>query len=85
MSTIGSIPIDLADHYPVAWEANGNATLVHRRTGVVLLFAPDHAFTHVTPLPGCPNYTLHRIEGADTFAAWVEALAAQWLDAISPR
>ena len=30
MSTIGSIPIYLADHYPVAWEANGNATRAAR-------------------------------------------------------
>jgi hypothetical protein len=72
------IPIDLKAYYSIALEANGNTTLCHRVTGDVLLFAQDHSFDHVVPLEGCPEYTLYRIEGAPTFDAWVEAVAAQW-------
>ena len=74
-----TIPIDLDDWYPIAWEANGNTTLCHRETGDVLLFAPDHAFDHVTPLAGCPDHSLYTLEGAPTFSAWIETIADQWL------
>ena len=72
------IPIDLTAHYSIAREANGNTTLCHRSTGEVLLFAPDHAFDFVTPLEGCPEYTLYRIHGAPDLRHWVHAVARQW-------
>jgi len=78
----GGIPIQLADYYSISREANGNDTLCHRRTGEVLLFAPDHSFEHVVPLPGCPPYTLYRIDEAPTFTEWVETVARQWLEAL---
>ena len=73
-----TIPIDVNAYYSIAREANGNVTLCHRSTGDVLLFAQDHAFDHIVPLEGCPDYTLYRINGAPTFQAWVESVAAQW-------
>ena len=76
------IPIDVAQYYSIAREANGNATLAHRVTGEVVLFAPDHAFQHVHPYPGCPEYTLYRIDGAATFRDWVNTVARQWHDGI---
>jgi hypothetical protein len=33
---------------------------------------------HVTPLEGCPDYTLYRLRGAPRFEDWVEAVADQW-------
>jgi hypothetical protein len=74
----GGIPIELAAYYVISREVTGNATLCHRRDGDVLLFAPDHAFRHVVPLAGCPDYTLYRIKGAPGFVDWVEAVAKQW-------
>jgi hypothetical protein len=41
------LPIRLIDYYSLAREANGNTTLCHRKTGHILLFAPDHAFNFV--------------------------------------
>jgi hypothetical protein len=79
---VGGIPIDLTAFYSVSREANGNCTLCHRVTGEVLLFAPDHAFNHVTPLEGCPEYTLYRLQGAPRFEAWVEEVAGQWIDEV---
>jgi hypothetical protein len=78
----GGIPIVLEDYYPICWEANGNATLCHRTTGDVLLFAPDHSFDDVTPLEGCPPYTLYRRAGGRTFVEWVETVAHQWTAAL---
>lgn len=75
----GGIPIDLRAHYSIAREANGNTTLCHRTSGVVLLFAPDHSFNHVVPLDGCPEYSLYRIPEAPSFTQWVAAIARQWL------
>jgi hypothetical protein len=69
------VPIDPADYYPAAIEANGNHTLVHRRTGQVLLFAPDHDFDGVRPLPGCPENSLLTIDGLPDLRSWLEALA----------
>jgi hypothetical protein len=73
------VPIDLDQFYAIAIEANGNTTLCHRITGEVVLFAPDHAFNHVLPYPGCPEYTLYNIEGGRDFRSWVNAVASQWL------
>lgn len=74
------IPIDPADFYAAAVEANGNLTLVNRQTGQLVLFAPDHAFPRVTPLPGCPEYSLMTIDDVPDLAAWIEESAAVWLD-----
>jgi hypothetical protein len=73
------LPIQPKDYYSIAREANGNMTLCHRVNGHVLMFAPDHSFEHLTPLKGCPEYTLYEIEGAATFRDWVNAVARQWL------
>jgi hypothetical protein len=78
----GGIPITLPSYYAIAQEGNGNTTLCHRSTGGILLFAPDHAFTHVDVLDGCPEYSLYTVRGAPTFTRWVEAVADQW---IGPR
>ncbi|MFN7731157.1 MAG: hypothetical protein ACK5OB_04595 [Pirellula sp.] len=75
----GDLPIRLADYYSLAREANGNTTLCHRKTGQVLLFAPDHAFDFVVPVDGCPEYTLYRINGVETLSEWVDTIARQWL------
>jgi hypothetical protein len=72
------IPIQMENQYSISREANGNDTLCHRKTGDVLLFAPDHSFTQLVSLAGCPEYTLYRIPAASTFRDWVETVAAQW-------
>jgi hypothetical protein len=74
-----SLPIDPADYYSIAREANGNTTLCHRTSGRVLLFAPDHCFEHLKKLQGCPEYTLYTINGTANFRDWVNAVAVQWL------
>jgi hypothetical protein len=66
-----------------AFEANGNTTLYHHRTGQALLFAHDHSFDYVTPLPGFPEYTFYTINGCDAFRDWVETVAEQWLDHVA--
>jgi hypothetical protein len=82
----GRIPIPTDAYYSIAREANGNTTLCHRHTGAVLLFAPDHAFDHVRPAPGCLDYTLYELPDAPAFRDWVETVAGQWLDAVvDPR
>lgn len=78
----GEWPIRLTDWYRITTEANGNATLCHRRTGEVLLFAPDHDFDHVEVLEGCPPYSLYRLPLAPTFTRWIEVVAGQWLAAL---
>jgi hypothetical protein len=78
-----SIPIVLSEFYSIAREANGNTTLCHRTTGEIVLFAPDHNFAHIVPVPGCPKYSLYRIPGAETFSGWVSSITNQWLDSIS--
>jgi hypothetical protein len=72
------IPIEPKEYYVVAVEANGNLTLAHRSSGHLLLFAPDHAFEGVTPLPGCPPYSLMTIDDAPDLAAWIELCAGTW-------
>jgi hypothetical protein len=76
-----AIPIELRMYYPIAWEANGNCTLCHRRSGAILLFATDHNFRHIRRLAGCPDYTLYQIDGAVDFSQWVNEVADQWLNA----
>jgi hypothetical protein len=74
-----TLPIEPSEYYTIAREANGNATICHRVSGQVLMFAADHSFDHLTALEGCPEYTLYRINGAATFCEWVNAVALQWL------
>ena len=74
----GGNPVDLEAYYVVAEEANGNATLCHRLDGDILLFAPDHDFDYVTVLEGCPDLSFYRLQGAHTFAHWIDHIAAQW-------
>lgn len=73
-----TIPIQPEEYYVVAVEANGNLTLAHRQSGQLLLFAPDHAFTGVTPLPGCPPYSLFSFDNEPNLAAWIEVCAGGW-------
>ncbi|WP_328332157.1 hypothetical protein OHA70_13325 [Kribbella sp. NBC_00382] len=73
-----TLPIQPNEYYAVAVEANGNLTLAHRRTGELLLFAPDHAFTGATPLTGCPPYSLLTFDQLPDLAAWIEDCAAGW-------
>ncbi|GAA3654849.1 hypothetical protein GCM10022224_017330 [Nonomuraea antimicrobica] len=74
------VPIDPDEYYAVAVEANGNLTLAHRGNGRLVLFAPDHAFTHVTPLVGSPPYSLLTIDKVPDLATWIEVCAAAWRD-----
>ena len=78
----GGIPIALTDYYSISREANGNTTLCHRRTGEVVLFAPDHSFDDVEVLEGCPPYSLYHRRGGRTFTEWVETVAQQWKSAL---
>jgi hypothetical protein len=73
------LPIDPSDYGMLAAEANGNLTLFHRASSEVLLFAPDHDFDHIEPLPGCPEFTLYRIPEAPTVTTWLECVAVQLL------
>ena len=74
-----NVPIDTAAYYTIAREANGNTTICNRADCSILLFAPDHAFDDVSPMDGCPEFTLYNIDGASTFTDWVELIAEQWL------
>ncbi|MFI0465413.1 hypothetical protein ACH347_15165 [Saccharopolyspora sp. 5N102] len=70
------LPIQPDEYYVAAIEANGNLTLAHRQSGQLLLFAQDHAFTGVTPLRGCPPYSLLTIDDVPDLATWIETCAA---------
>lgn len=72
------VSISPDEYYAVAVEANGNLTLAHRDNGRLLLFAPDHAFTDVTPLAGSPPYSLLTIDDVPDLATWIEVCAAAW-------
>ena len=72
------VPINADDYYAVAVEANGNLTLAHRQDDSLLLFAPDHAFSGVTPLAGCPPYSLLTIDQVPNLKTWIELCAAIW-------
>lgn len=72
------IPVNPDEYYTVAVEANGNLTLTHRDNGRLLLFAPDHAFTGVTPLPGWPPYSLLTIDDVPDLSTWIEVCASAW-------
>jgi hypothetical protein len=63
-----------------ALEANGNSALYERQTEQILLFAHDHNFNFIAPLPNQPEFTFYTINGAPTFTDYVELLARQWLE-----
>jgi hypothetical protein len=66
------VPIDPTEYYPVAVEANGDVTLVHRENGRIVLFAPDHSYPRVRPFPGCPPRSLLTIDDLPDLASWLE-------------
>lgn len=72
------MPIAPSDYYVVAVEANGNLTLAHRTSSRILLFAPDHALEGVTPLAGCPKYSLMTLDHAPDLRTWIEGSASVW-------
>ena len=61
-------------------EASGNRTLYDIKSEKVLLYASDHNYDYVTPVPHQPEYTFYTIHGVDTFTDYVELLARQWLE-----
>jgi hypothetical protein len=75
------IPIDPAEWYPAAIEANANLTLAHRADGRLLLFAPDHDFDRVTPYAGSPELSLLSFDDLPDLTTWIEVCAAAWRDA----
>jgi hypothetical protein len=62
-----------------AFEANGNRTVYQSRSSEVLMFAHDHYFSHIVPVPGCPEYTFYTIRDCPDLQTWVEIVARQWL------
>jgi hypothetical protein len=72
------VSINADEYYVVAEEANGNLTMAHRCDGRLLLFAPDHDFTGVTPLGGSPPYSLLTIDDVPDLKTWIEVCAAAW-------
>jgi hypothetical protein len=73
------IPINLSEYYSLAIEANRNTTICHKENGNILLFAPDHCFSHIEVYPGSPEYTLYTYKEAHSMREWVENVARQWL------
>lgn len=73
-----TVPIEAGDYYAVAVEGNANLTLARRDDGRLLLFAPDHDFDGVTPLAGCPPYSLLTIDDVPDLTTWIETCAAAW-------
>lgn len=67
-----TIPILPEEYYVVAVEANGNLTLVHRKSGELILFAPDHAFEGATIFPGCPDNSLFTVDSVPDLPSWIE-------------
>lgn len=78
------VPVEeMRTYVTVAIEGNGNLTAAHRETGHLVLFAPDHAFDDVTPLPGSPEYSLYSFDLLPDVSSWAEVCAAAWLESIS--
>ncbi|WP_250006787.1 hypothetical protein [Actinoplanes sp. M2I2] len=70
--------IDPADYYTAAVEANGNLTLARHDDGRLVVFAPDHSFSGVTPLADSPAYALLTIDDVPDLTSWIEVCAAAW-------
>ena len=75
---MGFKPIDLSNSVCFTKEANGAKYLYDRKTKEVKLFSHDHAFRFVEFLPNHPEYTMHKVNGADNFTEFVELTAKQW-------
>ncbi|MCA0238305.1 MAG: hypothetical protein LCH81_18165 [Bacteroidetes bacterium] len=76
----GYQPLKTRGMVTFALEASGNRTLYDIASEMVLLYATDHNFNFVTPVPDQPEFTFYTIHGADTFTEYVELLARQWLE-----
>ena len=76
----GCKPIETEHWIMYSVEANMTKTLYDPVNGEVFLWAPDHDFNFIAPLPGQPEYTLYTINGIHTFTDYVETLAQQWLE-----
>lgn len=74
--------IDYKDFICFVQEANGDVTLYDKNTKRVMLFAHDHSFDNVEFLDNQPEYTFHKINGAETFVDYVESLATEWTNEI---
>ena len=73
------VPVEeMRPYVTVAIEGNGNLTAAHRETGRLVWFAPDHGSDGVTPLPGCPEYSLYTFDGLPDVWSWVESVARGW-------
>lgn len=72
------VSINPDEYYAVAEGALENLTMAHRGDGRLLLFAPDYAFTGVTPLAGSPPHSLLTIDDVPDLATWIEVCAAAW-------
>ncbi len=79
-----SVRFDPADYLTFVEEANGNRTAYSISDGKVVMFAHDHYFQYIKPLEGWPDYTLYKFDRVESFCDYVEVLAAQWLNALSP-
>ena len=75
-------PIDPNDFITFAVEANGNSSAYNKRDGTLILFAHDHAFSYVSPYPGCPS-GLYTFNNCAKFSDWIETVAGQWSELIS--
>ncbi|MDX8148606.1 hypothetical protein SK854_41275 [Lentzea sp. BCCO 10_0061] len=74
-----TVPVEeMRPYVTVAIEANANLTAAHRETGHLVWFAPDHAADGVTPLPGCPEYSLYTYDAMPDVWSWVESIARDW-------
>lgn len=75
-------PMDLNSKVFFTREANGAKYFYDKKTRTVNLFSTDHAFNFVNPLPNQPEYTMHSIQGVESFIEFVELAAQQWLSHI---
>lgn len=74
-----TVPVEeMRSYVTVAIEGNGNLTAAHGETGRLVLFAPDHSLSDVTPLPGCPEYSLYAFDALPDVASWIEVCAGAW-------
>ena len=76
--------INYTDFICFAREANGDVTLYDPKTGKVMIFAHDHCHPNLVVIPNQPEYTFHTINKVETFVDYVECLAQEWLDHITP-
>lgn len=75
---LGIKPIDLSNSVFFTKEANGAKYFYDRKTKEVKLFSHDHAFRFVEFLPNHPEYTMHKINGVESFTEFVELNSNQW-------